>query len=80
MKQGKNQSSLVKTGRDKIAEDQLRCAVVEGLLPHVGQFVVTREGTDISYRRKWLAVADSAAEPDSKDDISSAVKDIQRRL
>ena len=58
----------------------MSCIVVQGILQHVRQFVVTREGNDVNSRRKWLTVADAVAEPDSNVDISSAVKDIQRRL
>ena len=54
--------------------------MVQGLLPHVRQFVVTREGNDVNSLRKWLTVADAAAEPVPNVDISSAVMDIQRRL
>ena len=86
-KQGKNQSAVdfmsaveVEAGRAKMTGDKLRCVVVQGLFPHVRQFVVTREGTDANSLTKWLTAADAAAEPDSKDDISSAVKYIQRRL
>ena len=43
-------------------------------------FVVTREGNYINSLRKLLIVADAAAVPDPKEDISSAVKDIQKRL
>ena len=32
--------------------DQLRCVVFQGLLPHVRQFVVTREGNDVNSLRK----------------------------
>ena len=87
MKQGKEQSAVdfmsgvdVKASRAGITGDQFRCVVVQGLLPYVRQFVITREGNDDNSLRKWLAVADAAAEPDSNVDISSAVKDIQRRL
>ena len=68
----------VEAGRAKIMEDQLRFVVVQGLLPHVLQFVVTREGSDANSLRKWLALAHAAAEPDPKDHISSAFKYIQR--
>ena len=87
MKQGKEQSATdfmsrveLEASRAGITRDQLMCVVVQGLLPHVPQFVVTREGNDVNSLRKWLTVADAAAEPDANVDISSAVKDIQRRL
>ena len=87
MKQGKEQSAVdfmsgveVEASRAGIKGDQLRCVVVKGLLPYVRQFVVTREGNDVNSLRKWFTVADAAAERDPNVDISSAVKDIQRRL
>ena len=60
--------------RAGIEGDQLRCVIIQGLLPNTRQFVLTRDGNDINSLRKWLTV------PDPKEDISSAVKDIQRRL
>ena len=70
----------LEASRAGITGDQLRCVVVHGLLPHVRQFVVTREGNDVNSLRKWLTVADAAAEPNPNVDISLAGKDIQRRL
>ena len=60
--------------------DQLRCVIIQGLLPNTRQFVVTRDENDINSLRKWLTVVSAAAVPDPKEDISSAVKDIQRRF
>ena len=61
MKQGKEQSATdfmsrveLEASRAGITGDQLRCVVVQGLLPHVRQFVVTREGNDINSHRKWF--------------------------
>ena len=42
--------------------------------------MVTREGNDVNSLMRWLTVADAAAVPDPKDEISSVVKDIQTRL
>ena len=44
------------------------------------KFVVTREGNDVNSLRKWLTVSDAAAIPHPTDEISSVVKDIQKRL
>ena len=66
--------------RAGIEGDQLRCVIIQGLLPSTRQFVVTREGNDIASLRKWLTVSDAAAVPDVKEDISNVVKDIQKRL
>ena len=60
--------------------DQLRCVIIQGLLPNTRQFAVTREGNDIASLRKWLTVSDAAAVPELKEDISNVVKDIQKRL
>ena len=57
----------------------MRCVIVQGLLPNIRQFVVTREGNDVNSLRRWLTIADAAAVPDPKDKISSVVKDIQKR-
>ena len=65
------------TGKE---EEQARCVIVQGLLPIISQFVVTREGNNVNSLRRWLTVADAAAVPDPKDEISSVVKDIQKRL
>ena len=59
---------------------KLRCVFVQGLLPNIRQFVVTREGNDVNSLRMWLVIADAAAVPNPKDEISSVVKDIQKRL
>ena len=87
MKQKAGQSAIdymacveLEARRAGIEGDQLRYVIVQGLLPNTRQFVVTREGNDINSLRKWLTVADAAAVPDPKEDISSVVKDIQRRL
>ena len=87
MKQGKDQSAVdsisaveVEAGRVGITREQLRSVLVQGLVPYVRQYVVTLEGNDVNSLRKWLAVADTAAEPGPNVYISSAVKDIQRRL
>ena len=58
----------------------MRGVIIQGLLPNTRQFVVTREGNDIASLRKWFTVSDAAAVPDLKEDISKAVKDIQKRL
>ena len=60
--------------------DQVRCVIVQGLLPNIRQFVVTREGNDVHSLRMWLVVADAAAVSNPKDEISSVLKDIQKRL
>ena len=85
MKQGKDQSAVhfmsaieVEAGRAGITGVKLRCVKSAMFFPHIRQFVVTRECTDVSSLRKWLAIADAAADP--KDHISSAMKDIQRQL
>ena len=87
MKQSKEQSATdfmsqveLEASRSGIMGDQWRCVVVQGILSHVRQFVVTCEGNDVNSLRKWLAVADAAAESDPNVDISSAVNNIQRRL
>ena len=54
--------------------------IVKWLLPNIRQFVVTREVNDVNSLRRWLTVADAAAIPDPEDEISSMVKDIQKRL
>ena len=66
--------------RAGIEGDQLRYVIIQGLLPNTCQFVVTRDGNDINSLRKWLTVSDAAAVANPKEDISSVVKDIQRRL
>ena len=85
MKQKAGQSAIdymacveLETRRAGIEGDQLRYVIVQGLLPSTRQFVVRREGNDINSLRKWLTVSDAAAVPDPEEDISSAVKDIQR--
>ena len=87
MKQKTGQSAIdfmasveIQARRAGIEGDQLRCVIVQGLLPNTHQFAVTREGNDINSLRKWLSVSDAAAVPDPKEDNSSVVKDIQRRL
>ena len=40
--------------------DQLRCVIVQGLLPNIRQYMVTREGNDVNSLRRWLTVADAA--------------------
>ena len=87
MKQKAGQSAIdymacveMEARRAGIEGDQLRCVIIRGLLPNTCQFVVTREGNDIASLRKWLTVPDAAAVPDLKEDISKAVKDIQKRL
>ena len=87
MKQKAGQSAIdymacveLEARRAGIEGDQLRCIIVQGLLPNTRQFVVPCDGNDINSLRKWLTVADAAAVPDPKEDISSAIKDIQRRL
>ena len=59
MKQGKEQSATdfisrveLEASRAGITGDQLRSVVVQCLLPHVRQFVVTREGNDVNSLRK----------------------------
>ena len=83
MKQKAGQSAIdymacveLEARRAGIEGDQLRYAIIQGLLPNTRQFVVTREGNYINSLRKWLTVTDSATVPDPKEDISSAVKDI----
>ena len=70
----------VEAGRAGIEGDQLRCVVVQGLLPNFHQFVLTHKGNNVNSLRKWLTVADAAAVPDPKDAISPVVEDIQMRL
>ena len=70
----------LEASRAVIEVDQLRCVIVQGLLPNIRQFVVTREGNDVNSLKRWLMVADAAAVSDPKDEISSVVKDIQKRL
>ena len=64
MKQKAGQSAIdymacveLKARRAEIEGDQLRCIIIQGLLPNTRQFVVTRDGNDINSLRKWLAVA-----------------------
>ena len=87
MKQSTGQSAFdfmsaveLEASRAGIEGDQLRCVIVQGLLPNLRQFVVAREGNDVNSLWRWLTVADAAAVPDPKDEISSVVKDIQKRL
>ena len=70
----------LEASRAEIEGDQLRCVIIQGLLPNIRHFVVTREGNDVNSLRRWLTVAYAAAVPDPKDEISSVVKDIQKRL
>ena len=66
----------LEASRAGIEGDQLRCVIIQWLLPNIRQFVVTRECNDVNSLRRWLTVADTAAVPDPKDEISSVVKDI----
>ena len=68
----------LEVSRAGIEEDQLRCVIIQGLLPNIRQFEVTREGNDVNSLRRWLTVADAAAVPDPKDEISLVIKDIQK--
>ena len=70
----------LEASRARIEEDQFMCVIVQGLLPNIRQFVVTREGNDANSLRRWFTVADAAAVPDPKEEISSVIKDIQKRL
>ena len=64
----------LEASRAGIEGDQLRCVITQGLLTNIRKFVVTREGNDVNSLRRWLTVADAAAVPDPKDEISSVVK------
>ena len=73
MKQKTGQSAIdfmasveIQARQAGIKGDQLRCAIVQGLLPNTIHVVVTREGKDINSLRKWLTVVDVAAVPDPK--------------
>ena len=84
MKQRTGQSAVdfmsaveVEADRASIEGDQLRCVIVQGLLPNIHQFVATREENDVYSLRRWLTVADTAAVLHPKDEISSAMMDIQ---
>ena len=70
----------LEASRAAIEGDRLRCVIVQGSLPNIRQFEVTREGNDVNSLRRWLTVADAAAVPDPKDEISAVVKDSQKRL
>ena len=49
-------SVQVEAGLAGIEGNQLRCVLVQGLLPNTRQFVVTCEGNDINLLRKLLTV------------------------
>ena len=59
--------------RAGIDGDQLRCVIVQGLLPNIRQFVVIREGNDANSLMRWLTVADAAAVPDPTDESSRSM-------
>ena len=56
----------LEASRVVIEGDQLRCVILQGLLPNIRQFVVTREGNDVNSLRKWLTVADASAIQDPR--------------
>ena len=82
-----NQSSVdfitsveVEAARSQIAADQISNIVIQGLKPHIRLFFLVKEINDLPSLRKWIAVADTAAVSDTRDDFAFVVKDIQRRL
>ena len=53
MKQRTGQSAIdfmaaAEASRADIEGDQLRCVIVQGLLPNIRQFAITREGNDVN--------------------------------
>ena len=86
MKQKMKQSSIdfmtsieVEAARSQIAVDQISNIVIQGLKPNIRQFVLGKEIDDLPSLRKWIAVADTAAVSETRDDFAIVVKDIQRR-
>ena len=66
--------------RSQIAVDQISNIVIQGLKPNIRQFVIGKEINDLPSLTKWIAVADTAAVSETKDDFAFVIKDIQRRL
>ena len=66
--------------RSQIAVDQISNIVIQGLKPNIRQFVIGKEINDLPSLRKWIAVADTAAVSETRDDFAIVVMDIQRRL
>ena len=78
MKQKMNQSSVdfmtsieVEASLSQIAVDQISNIVIQGLKPNIRQFVLGKEIKDLPSLRKWIAVADTAAVSETRDDFAS---------
>ena len=77
MKQKMNQSSddfmtsiEVEASLSQIAVDQIS-NIDQGLKPYIRQFVLGKEINDLPSLRKWIAVADTTAVSETRDDFAS---------